>query len=51
VTAPRINLLLNNPFVTDSRSWKIAHSMAGAGWQVTVIAIRRSLARRVAKSN
>jgi glycosyltransferase involved in cell wall biosynthesis len=40
VTAPRINLLLNNPFVTDSRSWKIAHSMAGAGWQVTVIGRR-----------
>jgi glycosyltransferase involved in cell wall biosynthesis len=40
VTAPRINLLLNNPFVTDSRSWKIAHSMAGAGWRVTVIARR-----------
>jgi glycosyltransferase involved in cell wall biosynthesis len=36
--APRINLLLNNPFVTDSRSWKIARSLATAGWRVTVIA-------------
>jgi glycosyltransferase involved in cell wall biosynthesis len=38
VTPPRINLLLNNPFVTDSRSWKIAGSLAAHGWQVTVLA-------------
>jgi len=38
VTGQRINLLLNNPFLTDSRSWKIARSLAAAGWRVTVIA-------------
>ncbi len=34
----RINLLLNNPFLTDSRSWKIARSSAQAGHAVTVLA-------------
>jgi glycosyltransferase involved in cell wall biosynthesis len=33
-----LNLLLNNPFVTDSRSWRIAHSLAAADWRVTVLA-------------
>ena len=33
-------LLLNNPFVADSRSWKIARSLAAAGWSVTVVARR-----------
>ncbi len=36
--ARRLVLLLNNPFVTDSRSWKIARSLAAAGWSVTVVA-------------
>ncbi len=31
-------LLLNNPFLADSRSWKIARSLATAGWSVTVVA-------------
>jgi glycosyltransferase involved in cell wall biosynthesis len=34
----RINLVLNNPFLTDSRSWKIARSAAQAGHAVTVLA-------------
>lgn len=34
----RLVLLLNNPFVSDSRSWKIARSLAAAGWSVTVVA-------------
>ena len=34
----RLVLLLNNPFVADSRSWKIARSMGAAGWSVTVVA-------------
>jgi glycosyltransferase involved in cell wall biosynthesis len=33
-----INLVLNNPFLTDSRSWKIARSAADAGHAVTVLA-------------
>ncbi len=36
----RVALLLNNPFVADSRSWKIARSLAEAGWTVTVVARR-----------
>jgi glycosyltransferase involved in cell wall biosynthesis len=31
-------LLLNNPFTADSRSWKLATSLAGAGQRVTVVA-------------
>ena len=33
-------LLLNNPFVTDSRSWKLARSLTERGWSVTVVARR-----------
>jgi len=33
-----VALLLNNPFVADSRSWKLATGLAAAGWRVTVIA-------------
>jgi glycosyltransferase involved in cell wall biosynthesis len=36
----RVALLLNNPFAADSRSWKIARSLAEAGWTVTVVARR-----------
>jgi glycosyltransferase involved in cell wall biosynthesis len=36
----RLVLLLNNGFVSDSRSWKIARSLAAAGWSVTVVARR-----------
>jgi glycosyltransferase involved in cell wall biosynthesis len=36
----RVALLLNNPFVADSRSWKTARSLAEAGWAVTVVARR-----------
>ena len=36
----RLVLLLNNPFVSDSRSWKIAGSLAALGWTVTVVARR-----------
>jgi glycosyltransferase involved in cell wall biosynthesis len=38
VTVPRINVLINNPFVTDSRAWKLAHWLTRAGWRVTVLA-------------
>ncbi|MEA2535952.1 MAG: hypothetical protein QOF11_186 [Chloroflexota bacterium] len=34
----RLVLLLNNPFVADSRSWKLARSLAEADWTVTVVA-------------
>jgi glycosyltransferase involved in cell wall biosynthesis len=34
----RIVILINNPFLTDSRSWKIARSLAGLGAEVTVVA-------------
>jgi glycosyltransferase involved in cell wall biosynthesis len=34
----RVALLLNNPFVADSRSWKLATGLAAAGWPVTVVA-------------
>ncbi len=34
----RLVLLLNNSFVADSRSWKIARSLGAAGWSVTVVA-------------
>jgi glycosyltransferase involved in cell wall biosynthesis len=34
----RVALLLNNPFTADSRSWKLAGSLAAAGCGVTVIA-------------
>jgi glycosyltransferase involved in cell wall biosynthesis len=33
-----VALLLNNPFEADSRSWKLATSLAAAGWTVTVVA-------------
>lgn len=36
----RVALLLNNPFTSDSRSWKLARSLAAAGWSVIVIARR-----------
>ena len=38
MTGRRVVLLLNNPFVTDSRSWKIASSLAANGWEVLVVA-------------
>jgi glycosyltransferase involved in cell wall biosynthesis len=34
----RIALLTNNPFVTDYRVWKLARSLADAGFEVTVVA-------------
>lgn len=34
----RVILLLNNPYATDSRSWKLATSLAGRGSDVTVVA-------------
>ncbi len=36
--APSIALLLNNPFLNDSRSWKLASTLAAAGYRVTVVA-------------
>ena len=33
-----VALLLNNPFLTDSRAWKMARTLGGAGYDVTVIA-------------
>jgi len=36
-----VALLLNNPFTGDSRSWKLATSLVGAGWRVTVVARAR----------
>lgn len=33
-----VALLTNNPFVTDYRVWKLARSLADAGFQVTVVA-------------
>jgi glycosyltransferase involved in cell wall biosynthesis len=40
MSGPAIALLLNNPFTTDSRTWKIARSLATRGWRVTVVARR-----------
>ena len=34
----RVVLVLNNAFVADSRSWKLAGSLGAAGWSVTVVA-------------
>ena len=34
----RVALLVNNPFVTDYRGWKLARSLADAGYLVTVVA-------------
>ena len=34
----RVVLLLNNPFTADSRSWKLARSLADGGCRVTVVA-------------
>lgn len=31
-------LIVNNPFTADSRAWKMAHTLAGAGYAVTVVA-------------
>lgn len=33
-----VALLLNNPFLTDSRAWKMARTLGAAGYDVTVIA-------------
>lgn len=33
-----VALLLNNPFLTDSRAWKMAGTLTTAGYQVTVVA-------------
>jgi glycosyltransferase involved in cell wall biosynthesis len=33
-----VALLLNNPFVTDSRAWKMARTLSAAGYRVTVVA-------------
>ncbi len=38
MTTRHVVLLLNNPFTSDSRSWKIANSLAAAGHRVTVVA-------------
>lgn len=39
VRRPRsVALLLNNPFLTDSRAWKMARTLGGAGYAVTVVA-------------
>ena len=37
-TPLRIVLLLNNPYTSDSRSWKLANSLTRAGCVVTVVA-------------
>ena len=37
----RVVLLLNNPFISDSRSWKLATSLTAAGCDVTVVARAR----------
>jgi len=34
----RVAILVNNPFVTDARSWKMASTLAAAGYAVTVVA-------------
>jgi glycosyltransferase involved in cell wall biosynthesis len=33
-----VALVLNNPFLTDSRAWKMARTLGAAGYDVTVIA-------------
>jgi glycosyltransferase involved in cell wall biosynthesis len=33
-----VALLLNNPFLTDSRAWKMARTLGAAGYEVTVVA-------------
>jgi glycosyltransferase involved in cell wall biosynthesis len=33
-----VALLLNNPFVADSRAWKLATTLSGAGYRVAVVA-------------
>jgi glycosyltransferase involved in cell wall biosynthesis len=38
VPARHVVLLLNNPFVADSRSWKLATGLTAAGCRVTVVA-------------
>ena len=35
---PRVAILVNNPYVADSRAWKIARSLGDAGYDVTVVA-------------
>ncbi len=42
----RVVVLVNNPFVTDARSWKMASTLAAAGHQVTVVARDEGGARR-----
>lgn len=34
----KVVVLVNNPFVTDARSWKMASTLAAAGYRVTVVA-------------
>ncbi len=36
--ATAVALLLNNTFVADSRAWKMARTLTGAGYRVTVVA-------------
>ena len=38
----RVVFLLNNPFVADSRSWKLATSLSATGCDVTVVARARA---------
>lgn len=38
VRPPRVAILINNPYTADSRVWKTATSLAGAGYAVTVVA-------------
>jgi len=33
-----VAVLVNNPFVTDARSWKMASTLAAAGYRVTIVA-------------
>ena len=35
---PRVAILINNPYLADSRAWKIATSLGSAGYDVTVVA-------------
>lgn len=31
-------LIVNNPFTADSRAWKMAHTLADAGYAISVVA-------------
>ena len=33
-----VALILNNPFLTDSRAWKMARTLSSDGYDVTVVA-------------